>query len=730
MAAEEAEGAADIFTLMAAQQAEILRHEPPQRDSELLFLGSTQSGKSTLVNSFLKVEENPPKPTTALEYRFARPADATGAASVCNVWELAGGTQLSELLKVVLLPEKLEACVVAITLDLSAPGDALETMLFWFEQIRKHVGLSLQQVAASGPGGAEKAMALRERANEAWSDHPDRDDLRPLGIPVMVFAHKWDVFEEEYGEAEYRKVLTRALRYFAHTNGASLMCTHHKDKSARALAPNPAPYLTTATPSHDLTTATPSHDLTTATPSHNLTTATPSHDLTTATPSHDLTTATPSHDLTTATPSHDLTTATPSHDLTTATPSHDLTTATPSHDLTTATPSHDLTTATPSHDLTTATPSHDLTTATPSHDLTTATPSHDLTTATPSHDLTTATIARPHHRHSSHDLTTATPSHDLTTATTSPPPHHRTTSPPPHHRTTSPPPRHRTTSPPPHHRTTSPPPHHRTTSPPPRHRTTSPPPHHRTTSPPPHHRTTSPPPHHRTTSPPPHHRTTRPHHRHTIARPHHRHTIARRDLTTATHRTTRPHHRHSSHDATSPPPLIARRDLTTATHRTTRPHHRHSSHDATSPPPLIARRDLTTATATATATAADHTTIMLSIARKLINHHVFDMPALKSVQLEHNKPLVVPVTADSFAGIGPPPQVEGVISDDKGDKWKAAFEAFFPAKREKKDAQDQAVMVDAEQFAEETVDDLRRAKQEELFKLRAQMHGEASAIPS
>jgi len=352
MAAEEAEGVADIFTLMAAQQAEILRHEPPQRDSELLFLGSTQSGKSTLVNSFLKVEENPPKPTTALEYRFARPADATGAASVCNVWELAGGTQLSELLKVVLLPEKLEACVVAITLDLSAPGDALETMLFWFEQIRKHVGLSLQQVAASGPGGAEKAMALRERANEAWSDHPDRDDLRPLGIPVMVFAHKWDVFEEEYGEAEYRKVLTRALRYFAHTNGASLMCTHHKDKS------------------------------------------------------------------------------------------------------------------------------------------------------------------------------------------------------------------------------------------------------------------------------------------------------------------------------------------------------------------------------------------MLSIARKLINHHVFDMPALKSVQLEHNKPLVVPVTADSFAGIGPPPQVEGVISDDKGDKWKAAFEAFFPAKREKKDAQDQAVMVDAEQFAEETVDDLRRAKQEELFKLRAQMHGEASAIPS
>ena len=122
---------------------------------------------------------------------------------------------------------------------------------------------------------------------------------------------------------------------------------------------------------------------------------------------------------------------------------------------------------------------------------------------------------------------------------------------------------------------------------------------------------------------------------------------------------------------------------------------------------------------------------MLSVMRNLLYHHVFDTGAVKSVQLEHTKPLVVPASSDSFAGIGPPPKVEGVISDDPGERWRAAFEAMFPAKTAKREAQDLS-MVEAEQFAEETVDDLRRSKQEELLKLRKQLEQEAKmadAIP-
>lgn len=64
-----------------------------------------------------------PKPTAALEYRFARRSAATGASSrVANLWELGGGTQLAELLRVVLMPANLCRSTVGITLDMRRPA--------------------------------------------------------------------------------------------------------------------------------------------------------------------------------------------------------------------------------------------------------------------------------------------------------------------------------------------------------------------------------------------------------------------------------------------------------------------------------------------------------------------------------------------------------------------------------------------------------------------------------
>ena len=157
----------DIFKLVADKVLE----QDQERDavagveSELLFVGAKNSGKSTLIHSFLSKEEAP-KPTSALEYRFARRSTGEDKA-VANIWELGGGSQLrcagccriplccsctarlapidptrplcpqpsrpaaqpcaraaacSDLLKVVLLPDRLTSCVLAITLDLSNPG--------------------------------------------------------------------------------------------------------------------------------------------------------------------------------------------------------------------------------------------------------------------------------------------------------------------------------------------------------------------------------------------------------------------------------------------------------------------------------------------------------------------------------------------------------------------------------------------------------------------------------
>ena len=169
-------------------------------DSELLFVGAKGAGKSTLIHSFL-LKEDPQKPTTALEYRFARRSTGTNNAStVCNIWELGGGTQLSELIKVVLLPDRMHACVVAITLDLGAPGEALPTLQFWLEHVRKHVEQCMLQLRAT-PAGVERANAIARASTEPWLEHQDRELVNPMAVRLVVLAHKWDEFEEQCAAA-------------------------------------------------------------------------------------------------------------------------------------------------------------------------------------------------------------------------------------------------------------------------------------------------------------------------------------------------------------------------------------------------------------------------------------------------------------------------------------------------------------------------------------------------
>ena len=46
------------------------------------------------------------------------------------------------------------------------------------------------------------------------------------------------------------------------------------------------------------------------------------------------------------------------------------------------------------------------------------------------------------------------------------------------------------------------------------------------------------------------------------------------------------------------------------------------------------------------------------------------------------------------------------------------YEEVFPPKQKKREAQADLTMVEAEQFAEEAIDELRRQKRDELIKMR------------
>ena len=116
-------------------------------------------------------------------------------------------------------------------------GEALSTLTFWLDAVRKQAEACAVQLRAT-PAGVAKAEAARRRAEEPWAEHADSREVRPVGVPVVVLGHKWDEFEANHGEPEKRKVLTRCLRYFCHVHGASLVCTKHKDKPMMTVVKN------------------------------------------------------------------------------------------------------------------------------------------------------------------------------------------------------------------------------------------------------------------------------------------------------------------------------------------------------------------------------------------------------------------------------------------------------------------------------------------------------------
>ena len=297
--------AADIFSVLAElnQPSTLDTHEPA--DSELIFVGAKNSGKSTLIHALMMHDDPPQKTTVALEYRFVR--NTTGR--LANIWELGGGIPLSDLLRTVLLPHRAPRPLVAITLDMSEPGDALASLQIWVDAIRAHADTALKhlcngETGALEPGAlepgdgnleqlsngetgdaaesgsletgtldaseVEEAMRRHTSArgdgdtSAGWESHEDAQRVRPVhGVALLVVAHKWDLFESRTSEAEHRQaclplshfahlpltrffpymtseyvsqfdkqLATRALRYFAHLHGASLVCCEHHDRAS------------------------------------------------------------------------------------------------------------------------------------------------------------------------------------------------------------------------------------------------------------------------------------------------------------------------------------------------------------------------------------------------------------------------------------------------------------------------------------------------------------------
>ncbi|RNF27128.1 putative dynein light intermediate chain [Trypanosoma conorhini] len=182
-----------------------------------LFAGMN-TASSSVPKSSLKV-----KPTTALDYSFARRSDRH-IPQVAHFWELAQGMELSQLCDVVVTPENVHTMLLAIVVDCSEPSTMWDTVAYWMKRVDRRVVEISQKMRAKGSTTPDKLLSRAKRL--LGMDHPDLGRLRLSGIPTIIICNKLDAFD---GDMTMLKTLVGCMRFIAHIYGAYLIFTSDAD---------------------------------------------------------------------------------------------------------------------------------------------------------------------------------------------------------------------------------------------------------------------------------------------------------------------------------------------------------------------------------------------------------------------------------------------------------------------------------------------------------------------
>jgi len=158
-------------------------------------------------------------------------SDGTTSKVLAHIYDLGGDDGNEDLVAIPVSPQTVGNLVLCITLDLSEPHNVIPTLEKWLALLRAQVTKSLEDLAKSSVVGAKHVEHLQNKSKEPWEGHPDAAGVFPFPAPLVIFGAKWDVLATD-ADPEKRKSLCRAMRHFAHKNGASLVCSSLRDKDA------------------------------------------------------------------------------------------------------------------------------------------------------------------------------------------------------------------------------------------------------------------------------------------------------------------------------------------------------------------------------------------------------------------------------------------------------------------------------------------------------------------
>nr|XP_054759473.1 cytoplasmic dynein 2 light intermediate chain 1-like [Lytechinus pictus] len=193
-------------------------------ENHILFIGSKNAGKTSIILRFLEKEEAP-KPTIALEYTFGRRAKGHNMVKdICHIWELGGYIPVTINRDSGDRGFTIMSSSVMVVMDLSQPYELWHTMETLIKSALDRVEQVISKASRNNPSIQDK---VKERAwKRIGVDHPDRDMLDPFPLPLVIIGTKYDVYQDF--DPEKRKVISKTLRFIAHNYGAALQFSSNK----------------------------------------------------------------------------------------------------------------------------------------------------------------------------------------------------------------------------------------------------------------------------------------------------------------------------------------------------------------------------------------------------------------------------------------------------------------------------------------------------------------------
>ncbi|GMS82493.1 hypothetical protein PENTCL1PPCAC_4668 [Pristionchus entomophagus] len=187
-----------------------------KEERTLLICGGKSSGKTSTILRFVDKNETA-RPTTALEYLYARRMRGT-SKQLCHVWELGGGTRLSNLLKIPITRATITSLSIIIVVDLTKPHELKNTVEGLLPFAKREIDRALKELNAEAPREYDELM---KEMKQRLENNKEQELCMPFPVPIAFIGNKYDEFQNR--EPDERRKICKMMRFLAHYYGATLL---------------------------------------------------------------------------------------------------------------------------------------------------------------------------------------------------------------------------------------------------------------------------------------------------------------------------------------------------------------------------------------------------------------------------------------------------------------------------------------------------------------------------